>query len=226
MKKTFVAFAIFIVVVFTSNAQVFVGGGLGIDYAQEKDKNGSTSYDAYKAFALNLSPKVGYFLNDDFAIGLEVGLLTGTYKIPSSGSSGNDRKYSLTGWSVDAFARRNLVGTEKFALLLEGSLGVGGVKGKSTYGSTTNEGDPTFVFAVGVQPVLSYSVTDRLSIEAACNFLRFGFQSATTKIGNNSNNKETVTTLGLGVNSSTINVDYGGDISLSNPLSVGIVFRF
>ena len=226
MKKAVVAFAILIMVVFTSNAQVFVGGGLGVDYSKEKVSYGGTSYDAYNAFALNLSPKVGYFLNDDFAIGLEVGLLTGTYKVPSSGSSGSDRKYGLTGWSVDAFARKNLIGIEKFALLLEGSVGVGGIKTKYTNGSTTTNYDPTFIFAVGVEPVLSYSVTEKLSIEAACNFLRFGFQSATTKDANNSNDKETVTTLGLGVNSSTISVDYGGDISLSNPLTIGLVFRF
>ena len=225
MKKTFIAFAILVMAV-TSNAQVFVGGGLGVDYMGGKYKGGSSSFDLPSGFAFNFAPKVGFFLNDDFAIGLEVEFLSATLKEPGYGTNAKDNKYKLTGWGVSGFARRNLVGTDKFALLLEGSLGVGGLKTKETYGSTSYDGDPTFMFAVGVQPVLSYSVTDRLSIEAACNFLRFGFQSATTKDADNSNEKTTVNILGFGVNSSTISLDNSGDMSFSNPLTIGLVFRF
>ena len=226
MKKLIITFAVLIAVVFTSNAQVFVGGGLGVDYMGGKYSYGGTSVDLPTGFAFNLTPKVGFYLNDDLAIGLEVGFLNGTLKEKGSGSSSQDEKFSLTGWGVGAFGRYRLVGEEKFSLLLEGSLGVSGAKTKETYGSTTRNGDPTTTISVGVLPVLSYSLTNRLNIEASCDFLRFGFDSYTTKSASNKDNKTTVNTFGFGVNSTTSSIDDDGDMYFSDYLRVGILFKF
>ena len=225
MKKVILAVVVMVATVSMSSAQVFVGGGLGLDYIGGKTSSGGTSYDLGTGFAFSFTPKVGFFLNEDFAFGFELGILSATLKEPSYGSDSQE-KYGLTGWNAGTFARYRLAGVDRFSLLLEGSLGVGGLKTKYTYGSTTTEGDPTFIFNIGVLPVLSYSITERLSVEASCNFLRLGFQSYTTKDADDSSEKTTLNTFGLGVNSSTIGIDDYGDISLSNYLNVGIIFKF
>lgn len=225
-RKVLVVIAVAVLTAGYAQAQVFVGGGLGVDFTGGKVKNGGTSVDLPSGFAFSFTPKVGYYVSDDFAIGLEVGLLTGTIKVPAYSYS-EEWKFNLTQWGVGAFARYQLAGVDKFSLLLEGSIGVQGAKTKETSGSTTEEGPSIFAFGIGVLPVLSYSVTDRLSIEASCDFLRLGFQSATTKRSGNSDYKSTTNTFGLGVNSQTINLDYDNeDISFSNLLTVGLIFKF
>ena len=224
MKRIVVAFAVLIAAVFTVNAQGFIGGGLGVDYNSAKRKTGSTSTDMGSGFAFSFTPKAGYFLNDKFGLGLEVGLLSATLKPQSSGS--NNPKHNLTGWGVDAFALYKLVEVEKITFLLAGSVGFGEVKTKYTSGSTTTNYDPITTFGVGILPVLSYSLTDRFNIDVACNFLRLGFDSTTEKSASNKDNKDTVNTFGLGVNSPTIGLGSYGDISTSDFLNISIIYKF
>ena len=226
MKKLVITFAVLIAVVFTSNAQVFVGGGLSVDYMSGKSKYGSTTNDSGSGFIFNFTPKVGYYMSDKFGFGLQVGFLNGTLKEPSYGSSSQDDKYTLTGWSVEPFVLYKLVEVDKITFLLAGSAGISEAKTKETYGSTTWEGDPTTILSAGVLPILSYSLTDRLGIDVTCNFLRLGFDSYTTKSADNKDNKDTVNTFGFGVNSPNIKVDGYGDVSFSDYLNVAIIYKF
>ena len=219
MKKVFITCAVLIAAVFTSNAQVFVGGGVGLDFGGGKVKSGSSSQDLPSLFAIEFSPKVGFYLNDDFAVGLEVGFINMTAKQKGNSS---DLKVSAIGWGVSAFARHNVLGGEKLSLLLEGSIGVGGAKSKYTYGSSTSEGDPMFTFGIGVLPVLSYSLTDRLNIEVSCDFLRLGFQSVTEKDNDDKSYKETYYNFGFGVNTN----GYNFELESIPLLKVGVIFKF
>jgi len=224
MKKLVVAFAVLIAAVFTSNAQVFVGGGLGVEFGGGKSTYGGTSVDAPSTLALYFAPKAGFYLSDNFAVGMEAGFLTGTEK-QTSGST--EIKNNLFGWGVSGFARYRLAGDEKLSLLLEGSVGAGGLKNKRTVGANTTDGDPMFAFAIGVLPVLSYSLTDRLNIEASCDFLSFGFQSIIEKDKDDATYKYIENYFGFGVNSLGFNM-LGLDeyLGISNMIKIGIVFKF
>jgi len=215
MKKTIISFIVLVTVILNSNAQVFVGGGLGVEFSGGKSKYGGNSSDLPSEFAFSISPKVGYYLNDDFAIGLEVGFLSNTEK-EKVGTT--EYKDITTGWGVGAFARYNLVGDDRLSLLLEGSVSFAGMKSKEKAGSTTTDGNPMTALSIGVLPVLSYGLTDRLSIEASCDFLRLGFQSATVKNASNSDNKSTVNSFGFGVNSLPF--------ESSSMFEVGLTFKF
>ena len=219
MKKVIIVCVVLIAAVLTSNAQVFVGGGLGVDFNGGKYKGGSVSIDSPSKFSFNFTPKVGFYLNDNFAIGLEVGLSSTTTKTPKEiyGWS-DDRKVSSFGWEVGAFARYNLLGTERLSLLLEGTLGVGGEKSKTKQGSTTQDGDSETMFGISVLPVLQYSLTDRLCLEMSCDFLRWGFLSSTVKDADDYGLKITTNSFGFGVNSGTLSV-----ISI---LNLGLIFKF
>ena len=219
MKKVLISFILLVTVVLSSNAQVFVGGGLGVEYSNGKSKFGGSSYDLPQTLAYSISPKVGFYLNDNFAIGLEAGFISKTDKETVSNI---DYKDITTGWGIGAFARYNMVRVDRLSLLLEGSASFGELKTKEKAGSNTIDGDPTTVIGVSVLPVLEYSLTNRLSLEASCDFLRLGFQSLTTKDVDNSSNKVTVNGLGFGVNSFGFNA-----LSLepSSMFKIGLIFK-
>ena len=219
MKKVFISFILLVTVVLSSNAQVFVGGGLGVELSGGKSKFGGSSYDLPQTLAYSISPRVGFYLNDDFAIGLEAGFLSKTEKE----TIGNiDYKDITTGLGIGAFARYNLLRVDRLSMLLEGSVSFGELKTKEKGGSTTIDGDPTTAIGVGVLPVLAYSLTDRVSLEASCDFLRFGFQSLTQKDADNSSNKVTVNSLGFGVNSFGFNTL---PFESSSMFKIGLVFK-
>ena len=222
MKKTVLTFAVLMAAVFTVNAQGFIGGGLGVDYMGGKSKYGSTTNDLGTGLAFSFTPKVGYFPSDKFGFGLQVGILSATYKPPKPSSSSPDNKTTLTGWGIEPFVLYKLIEADRLTFLLSGSAGISGAKGKTTYGSSTTDGDPTTIFSVGVLPVLSYSLTDKLGIDVACNFLRFGFDSTTEKSASNKDNKDTINTLGFGVNSPA----YSLNGFLSDYINVSIIYKF
>ena len=220
MKKLIISFVVFLVAICSSNAQVFVGGSLGVGLSGGKDTYAGKSVDLPKSTLFTLSPKVGYYVNDDFAIGLNVTFLSASEKSSKEYTGyADDRKSSVLGWGIGGFARYNILELNKFSVLLEGSLGVSGAKSKVKQGSTTVDGDPTFTFAIDVVPVLSYSLTEKWSIEASCDFLRLGFESVTEKDASDKKNKTTENSFGLLVNAGTNSI-------ISDILSVGLIFKF
>jgi hypothetical protein len=111
-------------------------------------------------------------------------------------------------------------------MLLEGSIGIAGTKTRDAgYYSTETGGHPVLTFGVGVLPVLSYSISNRLSIEAICDFLSFGFQTTSVKDKEDSSLKATTYNVGFGVNSNAINLS-SYNITMSNTLKVGIIYKF
>ena len=63
MKKIF-AVALVAMMTMTVNAQVYVGGGVGLQ---------SSSYDGNSETFFKLMPEIGYNLNEDWAVGITVG---------------------------------------------------------------------------------------------------------------------------------------------------------
>ena len=217
MKKVIIALAVLIAAVFTSNAQVFIGGGVGMDLSGGKYKSGSNSTDKPTVLSVEVTPKVGFFLNDDFAVGLQAGIISETRKW-NSGSQ--DNKNSFFGWGVLGFARYNAIGGDKLSLLLEGSVGLRGGKMKYKRGSATTEDNPELSFGINLLPVLSYSLTDRLNIEVNCEFLRLGFGYSVITDSDDSNNKSTSTSFGFGANT-------GSDEFFTSPiLNIGLIYKF
>ncbi len=216
MKKVIVTVVVVLVTVLTSNAQFFVGGSVGLDFTSGKYKNNGVSVDAPSTFAFDISPRVGYYLTDRWAIGAEAGIERSVknYKGDSK------KKEFQTTWGIGAFARYHLIEVNKFAFILEGTLGYQGYKQKTKVNSTTQEGDPVNSFGLAVLPVLSYNLTEHISIEANCDFLRLGFYRVTQK---GDNVKYAGNYFGLGAN-------YGdSDILkefISDLFQIGIIYKF
>ena len=215
MKKLIAEIFILIVTVFTVNAQVFVGGDLGLNFGDVKN---SYSYceDFTSEFGFRISPQVGYYLNDDLAIGVSGHIdknrsnLKIDFFLPVEGK---DKTVSES-WGVNVFGRYKLMGLgiENLSLWVEGSAGVSenSVKGLTTEGMQKKlEGT---VYDINVLPVLLYKLSDKIHVLAYCNFLTIGYSYQTQ------NNTE------LSVKSKNHNFNFGFN-SFSN-LSIGLIYKF
>lgn len=224
MKKALLFLAV-IIAATVANGQVFIGGSFGVDKTGGKTKLGSVTIDNPSTFTVQFSPKVGFYLNDDFALGLSLGIINTSYTTPEneyiSDQEVVDNTLTLT---IAAFARYKLIGNDRVSLFLDGELGGGKVTSKEKIGSITEEGDPLSLFAFGIAPVISYSISDRIDIEASSDFLRFGFASITETDLDDSDYKSTVNHFGLGLNAYTPNIVSG---QMEAPLlKVGLNFKF
>ncbi len=223
MKKAL----LFLAILFAAtaiNGQVFIGGSLGIDKTGGKTKLGSTTIDNPSTFTVQFSPKMGFYLNDDFALGLSLGIINISHTTPED-TYFNDQEIidNTLALTIAAFARYKLIGNDKVALLLDGELGGGKITSKEKVGSTTEEDDPLSLFAFTITPVITYSISDRIDIEASSDFLRFGFASITETDLDDSDYKNTTNQFGIGVNAYSLNPSGQFDAPL---FKVGLNFKF
>jgi hypothetical protein len=126
MKKVFVAIFALLVTVFTVKAQVFVGGGLGLNIIDGNSSLDNSLKVSGTNFGFNISPQVGYYLNGDWAIGIKGYLYNSWHNSKGiyADESINDQtnKFFSNRWKVNVFGRYKLMGlgTEKLSLLVEG----------------------------------------------------------------------------------------------------------
>jgi len=184
MKRFFITAVLVASVMLTASAQLFVGGGIGLDISGGKDVVGPTTTDKLSSTTFQFSPKVGFFVSEDFAVGVNFGISTWSQTTPkdhfAQGNPADERKQSNTSWDVGAFARVGLIGIDNILLSVEAGFGVGGTSSKTVQGSQTTEGNPSSRFQVGVLPVVNYRLSDALSLELTADFLRLGFITSTT----------------------------------------------
>jgi len=135
MKRILLFWIVIIVGVTSASAQFLVGGSFGLDFTGGEIKSINQSSDYKSSFTWQLSPKVGYYLIDDLAVGVEATFIKYSLTEPSSW---DDSKIvtDVNGWMFGGFARYNLIGYEKLSLLLEGGAGIGKVTSKITRGSS------------------------------------------------------------------------------------------
>lgn len=153
MKKFILGAAVFATGLFnTANAQIQEGNWMvGGQVANFKFTNG---------FNMNLTPQVGYFIKDNWAVGGQVGL--NVYS-PQGGDAGTQ-----TDWTLGAFTRYYFGPNEIDSLLkngrffAEGSVGFGG--NNSSASTSTNGVD------LGIGAGYSYFITKNVSLDALLKF--------------------------------------------------------
>ena len=179
MKRA-VSFFILLASVYTAgNAQYFVEGRLGVRYHSDI----SMFNDVPPNFYLNVSPLAGYRINNKMAVGTKASLIrqkeTG---MMIDKDTGNEVEFELSrpGWSLAVFARNKLWGTKKISFLVESSLFRSGdsfIRKKETI---VIEGTTYSSFGINMLPLVTFELSDRLSLIAACEFLSLDLSSRTT----------------------------------------------
>ncbi|MCR4853966.1 MAG: porin family protein [Prevotella sp.] len=149
MKKFFMTLAAACMAA-TMNAQVYVGGGIGLQ---------STSYDGNSDTYIKFMPEIGYNLNENWALGIALGYSENNTTFTLGGV---DEKKKSKKFQVSPYVRYTFVKFEKVNLFVDGGL---------DYTHTDSAGDKINEFALGLRPGVTVSLNDKLSFVAHAGFL-------------------------------------------------------
>ena len=216
MKKIFIALMFVGITAFNAQTQTyFAGGTISFDYNGDKSSLGSTTNKGPASFSFELSPMLGYYLSDNLGAGVKISVGMSVTNDRAEQEPTKDKSFD---WGFGPFLRYTVLTRGDFSILMEGGVGIFGGSSKTTYGTTTNDGPKHFGFDIGVMPILSYSLTNRVNIEASTNLARFGFTTQTEKRGSgDSQRKDTESSFGFGVDT----YDF-----FKSPYQLGVIFKF
>ncbi|MBL7807225.1 MAG: hypothetical protein JNN28_05410 [Saprospiraceae bacterium] len=192
MKKLMLLFAIAMVFhAMPSNAQFVVGGNLGFSKYQDHQDRGTTETETTIS-TVTAIPRLGYVFGNNWA-GLDVGITS--LKVEDTDFTDNTSKINLT--TINPFYRYIQKPTDFLGIWIEGQAGV-------TFGKDALEDVVQTKYLginFGLRPGVIFYLGKRLSFEAS--FGSLGFSKVTATSEEDSNDKETVTNFGLGVNNTT-----------------------
>jgi len=138
-----------------SKNDVFISGSMGLS----SDKTGDN-----KNTYFNVTPRVGYFVSENIAIGAQLGY-------NSSKTEAGSFESKRTGFSGGLFGRYYVKPANDFSLFAQLS---------ATYSTTKteddNQGDDVTRngFGLGLAPGISYFVSEHFALEATFGFLNYG----------------------------------------------------
>jgi hypothetical protein len=209
MKKIFLLTAL-VWVFLTADAQFLLGGNISLSVSGGKTVTGDVSVDSPSAFSFGLHPMAGFYIGDRFALG-------GRFDLGFSASNNNaatPTSKTTVSWGVTPFARLYFPLSRKFAIVGEGALSISGASTKTKTGSTTTDA-PTLAMGFNVRPLLSYSVSNNISLEISSKFLNLGINN--TVVGDDP--KKVTTELDFGINPDNL-------VGTIGAVTLGAVFKF
>ncbi|HYG14659.1 MAG TPA: outer membrane beta-barrel protein [Bacteroidia bacterium] len=169
------------------NAQIsagtfFLGGGLGFSSSKNQDRTGSTTVDDYKTSSFNLNLNAGYFVADNWAVGITAnGTMTNT-----TNYTGVNTKTVTTSnpIGIGVFGRRYFMTGENFGLFA--GLSAQLLMGKSKMEVTTLTGTTTSEmkisgFDANLHGGLVWFATPSIGMEARLGILGFNSIKNTTE---------------------------------------------
>ena len=128
----------------STNAQVYVGGSLGLNVK---------SIDGESTTTWSILPEVGYNLDDNWAVGAVLGY-------GESGKDDNKRKR----FEISPYARYTAIKLNNINVFLDGTV---------SYVNNDNAGAKTNVFGVGIKPGVAVNLDEKLSFVAHFGFLGY-----------------------------------------------------
>ena len=144
MKKTIIIFIMLVATIAAGNAQLFVEGSFSVSHNESKSSNGDNNNTSSNLF-IHVSPKVGYWINDDFTMGIMTSYSTYFSKNITNDQNNPDQEivneYRTPEWRFSIFGRYKLLKKEKFSLLAESSMGYGKSINKEKTESITKKGN-------------------------------------------------------------------------------------
>lgn len=144
MKKFLLVLAVAVSSV-AANAQVFVGGKLGLWHNSKADATNVT-----------IAPEVGYALNNKWTLAAEL-----SYELQEKAFSGKD----LNTYSFNPYVRYTAASWGPVNLIFDGAVNLGWEKIKGA--------DAQFAWGVGVRPGLAVNLTPRVSFVSTLGFVGY-----------------------------------------------------
>ena len=168
MKKIFMTLAA-VCFAATMNAQVYVGGSLGINAWSSQENAGDRSETTFK-----IMPEIGYNINDSWAIGTVIGYESNKW----TGVNG----ISESAFSVAPYARYTFVKLNKVNFFADGGF---------EYNYVKVDGESANGFGLNIKAGVSVNLNDKVSFVAHIG--EFGWASAKAK------NAKSVQSVALGL---------------------------
>jgi hypothetical protein len=212
MKKISILFIALVATIATVNAQYFVEGSVSMSYSDSENTSAGGLTNSGSYFGVGISPKIGYWLSDNFAIGASVHASVINRKNTNSASQESKDNYQRFGASV--FSLHKMLSAGKFVLLLENSIGISETKDNNFY---TSDDKSILTFGISTVPALVYDISEKISLVTTCNFLSLNLSHSTTKY-KDSDRKQTSNNFDVGANSTVFN-------SLGY-ISIGFAYKF
>lgn len=191
MKKVLTLAAFYLVFITMSQAQFVLGGNIGFNSAKLTDEFAGDKSEA-TVTNVTLIPRLGYAFGDFWA-GLDVGISNLKYEEEDYNS-----KLNLV--NVSPFFRYTKKPTENFGVWIEGQAGF-------QFGKAEDDGEESAKYSginAGIRPGVIFFIGDHLSFEAS--FGRLGFSSTTVTDPDDSDNKTTISNVGLSLNGNGIDL--------------------
>ncbi|WP_452221878.1 outer membrane beta-barrel protein [Lacinutrix salivirga] len=131
-------------------------GTIGIIHTNEKVKFDGNTNDVGSTFQITATPKAGYFIKNNLAIGLELEVRTSSSKI-----EGFDEKTTTSGIAIGPFARYYFDNN----LFAEALVGVGSNKTSTSFGDLKSN-----ILAFRATAGYAFFIGDHIAIEPAINY--------------------------------------------------------
>ncbi|MBQ9357037.1 MAG: porin family protein [Prevotella sp.] len=155
MKKILMTLAAACMAV-TMNAQVYVGGSVGIASVKDGNADAETTY--------KFLPEVGYNINDEWAVGVTLGYQKGNCNLINASYNPN---INYEKFSIAPYVRYTVPVGSNVNLFVDGGISYGSVKDNYTE------------FALGLKPGVAFTLSDKLSFVTHFGFV--GFNSKNPK---------------------------------------------
>ncbi len=170
----------------------YVGGGgfdatsIGYTTTKSKDDSGDGDYKG-KEFSFNLAPKLGYFVIDNLALGLDFTLVSSFNK-----TTNTDFKYNSTLFTAGPFVRY-YIPTKKVLPFAEAMYSVGSLKSSSEWeGGENTEKYGVQLYSVGIG--VAIPLGEKASFDALVGYHSTIYKD---KEDNENNSRNIVGTVGL-----------------------------
>jgi hypothetical protein len=205
-------FKLILVVLFTflflnANAQVFIGGDFGISSSSYKTLSDNSTEYKQSGFGYSLSPLFGKFLTDKIALGILADIASGSSKLAT------DDTHSSKSFGVGAypFVRYYIIQWNKFSVFGMGTAGIGYSKSKSYTDGIIESKNSGLSYSIDFHPGISYTLSDKFSLETEIGLLRLGYVYYSSKSGPTEYHSS--------------NFDFSGNLNLGG-LSFGVIYKF
>ena len=227
MKKLVLTFAVIFATITAANAQLFIGGNLGLGVSslgKSETTGGATTVtvDPINTLSFNIVPRIGYNLNDKMAIGLDLYFGMNNTKYPDGYYlNETDHKVSATSFGADLFFRYYAIEVGQFSVFAEANAGLmmgnGSEEYKTGNTTTTIDAPKTTDIFVGIIPGISYKVNEKLQFDAYLGLCELCFTHNVTKTEtNNTTTTNSDNQFNLGINQN----------NNGNLLKIGVVYNF
>jgi len=154
----------------TTKGSFAVGGGISYN------SNSNTNEVQYKTNSFQFSPQAGYFVGDNFEVGLEFGLSTSKYGFEDDEPTKNN---SL---SVGPFARYyKFTSNDRFAFTAQAGFSIGSGKITQPNGNEQKSGN----FGIYLSPGFTYFLSEKWGLDFQLQGISFGTSDPNKDVDNN-----------------------------------------